>query len=115
MESYKLAKRIAELALDKKGFDVKIIDISHLELSFDYFVVVSGTIDQHVKAMFNHIRKELSKEGEKPINYEGDNNYKWALIDYVDVVVHIFDQENREFYKIEEVWESAKIEEIKEG
>ncbi len=110
MEGYQLAKRVAELALDKKGIDISIIDLNGLTSSFDYFVVITGSVDQHIKALADHIRKELSREGVKPIGYEGVSNLRWVLLDFVDVVVHIFDPETRDFYKIESIWKDAKIE-----
>jgi ribosome-associated protein len=110
MEGYKLAKRITELALEKKGMDISIIDLRKFTSSFDYFVVITGSVDQHVKALADHIRKELSREGVKPIGYEGVSNLRWVLLDFVDVVVHIFDPETREFYRIETIWKDAEIE-----
>ena len=110
MEGYALAKRITELALDKKGMDISIIDLNGITSSFDYFVVITGSVDQHVRALADHIRKELSREGVKPIGFEGTTNLQWVLIDYVDVVVHIFDPETRDYYKIEDIWKDAKIE-----
>lgn len=112
MEGYELAKRITELALDKKGLDIDIIDLKGITSSFDYFVVITGSVDQHVRALADHIRKELSKEGEKPIGYEGVSNLRWVLLDFVDVVVHIFDPETRDFYKLESIWKDAKIERV---
>ncbi|HQO10158.1 MAG TPA: ribosome silencing factor [Clostridiales bacterium] len=110
MEGYALAKRITELALDKKGFDIMIIDLKGITSSFDYFVIITGSVDQHVRALADHIRKELSREGVKPIGYEGTTNLKWVLIDFVDVVVHIFDPETRDYYKLETIWKDVKIE-----
>ena len=110
MEGYQFAKRVAELALEKKGIDISIIDLNGLTSSFDYFVVITGSVDQHIKALADHIRKELSREGVKPIGYEGVSNLRWVLLDFVDVVVHIFDPETRDFYKIESIWKDAKIE-----
>ena len=112
MEGYELAKKIAELALDKKGDDILIIDLRDVTSSFDYFVVITGSVDQHVKALGDHIRKELSRSGVKPIGYEGVSNLKWVLLDFVDVVVHIFDPEPSDFYKIESLWKDAKTERI---
>ncbi len=110
MEGYELAKRVVELALEKKGMDISIVDLRGITSSFDFFVVITGSVDQHVRALADHIRKELSRQGDKPIGYEGSNNLKWVLLDYVDVVVHIFDPETRDYYKLETIWNDAKIE-----
>jgi len=112
MEGYALAKRITELALDKKGIDISIIDLKGLTSSFDYFVIITGSVDQHVRALADYIRKELSRQGDKPIGFEGESNSRWILLDYVDVVVHIFDPETRDFYKLETIWQDAKIETV---
>lgn len=110
MKGYELAKRAAELILDKKGFDVKIINIKGLSSSCDYFVLGTGGVDQHVKAIADNVRKELSREGEKPIGYEGQSNAHWVLLDYADVVVHVFDPEYRRIYHLEDLWKDAEIE-----
>jgi ribosome-associated protein len=112
MEGYALAKRITELALEKKGGDISIVDLRGITSSFDFFVVITGSVDQHVRALADHIRKELSRQGEKPIGYEGQSNLRWVLLDYVDVVVHIFDPETRDYYKLESIWNDAKIERV---
>jgi len=110
MEGYELAKRVVQLAQEKKGMDITIVDLKGITSSFDYFVVITGSVDQHVKALADHIRRELSREGVKPIGYEGESNSKWILLDFVDVVVHVFDPETREYYKLETIWKDAKIE-----
>ena len=110
MESLKLTQRIIELAEDKKALDTFVIDLNGISSSFDYFVIMTGSVDQHVRALSDHIRKELSKEGVKPVGFEGQSNLRWVLLDFVDVVVHIFDPETRAFYNLEGMWKDAKIE-----
>lgn len=110
MEGYELAKKIAQLALDKKGFDVKIISIKGLSSNCDYFVLATGGVDQHVRAITEHVRKELSREGEKPVGYEGQATMHWMLLDYTDVILHVFDPEFRKLYHLEDLWPKAKIE-----
>ncbi|MBN2790275.1 MAG: ribosome silencing factor [Candidatus Delongbacteria bacterium] len=112
MEGYELAKKITELALDKKGENIKIIDATEHKLHFQYFVLITGVVDQHLKALSEHIRKELSKIGVKPIGYEGQSNSKWVVLDYSDIMVHIFDPSFREIYKLEELWPDVKIESV---
>ncbi|MBU4485519.1 MAG: ribosome silencing factor [Candidatus Delongbacteria bacterium] len=112
MEGYDLAKRITELALEKNGMDISIVDLNGITSSFDYFVIITGSVDQHVRALSDHIRKELSREGVKPIGYEGQSNLRWVLLDFVDVIVHVFDPETRDFYKLETIWKDAKIERV---
>ena len=84
----------------------------HFVTDFKFFVLITGSVDQHIKTLSEFIRKELSKEGIKPIGYEGQSNLKWVVLDYFDVMVHIFDPEMREMYRLEELWENVKIETI---
>lgn len=114
MNSYELSLKIAELATDKKGLDIKIADLRGFNSNLDYFVLISGTVDQHVKALSEYIRKQLSKEGIKPSGYEGASNSKWILLDYIDVVVHIFDQPTRKIYNLEHLNPAIKIEDYNE-
>ncbi len=114
MEGYELAKNIAVLASEKNGINICIADLRGITSSFDYFVIITGSVDQHVKAISDHIRKELSKNGIKPIGYEGVSNLKWVLLDFVDVIVHVFDPETRDFYDLEGMWKDVKIEKMEE-
>lgn len=80
----------------------------------DYFVLINGESEVHVKALANHIEKELSKEDIELWHREGFQNLKWVLMDYIDVVIHIFRPEVREFYSLERLWADAKITKVKE-
>lgn len=112
MTGYELAKKISKMALEKKAIDVKIIDIKGLSSVCDYFVIATGSVDQHVKAISEHVRRELSKAKIKPLGYEGQSNMRWILLDYVDVMVHIFDPNTRDLYQLEKLWADAKIETV---
>jgi len=92
-----------------KGLNINILDLREIEnVACKYFIVCSGSSSTQVNAITGSIRKSVSKEiGEKPWHVEGLENRKWVLMDYVDVVVHIFNEETREYYKIEELWEDA--------
>ncbi len=111
METLQLVEKIAELATEKKGFDIKIVNLSQKDLLFDYFVIISGNVDQHLKAISEFIRKELSKFKIKPIGYEGQSNSKWIILDYGEVIVHIFDSATREIYQLEKLWNDAEVKE----
>lgn len=110
----RLARRCAELALETKAADIKIFEVSRLTSIADYFVICTGSVDTHVRAIFEHIVDELKDEDIHPWHVEGRERYQWILIDYVDVVVHIFQPETREFYGLERLWGDAKIEEIRD-
>ena len=80
----------------------------------DYFVIVSGDADIHVKAISNAIVDELRDDGLKPFHKEGLDTGNWVLLDYVDVVVHVFREPVRNFYALEKLWGDAPIEELKD-
>lgn len=96
---------------DVKGVDVNIMDLTNITNTVcRYFVVCTGTSNTHVAAIVSSIRKHVSKElKEKPFSIEGNENQEWVLIDYIDVVVHVFQREIREYYDIENLWGDAKI------
>ncbi len=114
MKSEALAKKISQLILDKKGEDVKILDIRNLTNISDYFVIASASSDTQVKAIADHISKEAKKIDEKPWHNEGMTNMNWVLLDFVDVVVHIFLTESRKFYNLEGLWADADVTEVKD-
>ena len=109
MSSQDLANRISQLALSKKGTDVVIMDLEKLSDVADFFVIVSCESDIHVKTIANYIEEELKKERIKAWHKEGYRNLNWVLLDYVDVVTHIFRPETRKYYALEKLWADAKI------
>ena len=99
-------------AIDEvKGVDIQILDLREIENTVcDYFIISSGTSNTHVNAISGIVQKKVSKlTKEKPWHVEGENNAEWVLLDYVNVVVHIFQKHVREFYDIESLWGDAKI------
>jgi len=105
-----LARTAGRLALEKKAFDVKILNLIGLSSICDYFVIASGDADIQVRAIGRHIYDELAKQGYKPISREGVNEGNWVLLDYVDVIVHVFYEPTRRFYALEKLWGDAPIE-----
>jgi len=103
-----LAEIIANAALEKKGEDIKIFDLAGLTDMTDQFVIVTGNGNLHVKAIVDNIQDNTLKVS-KPWHVEGYQGLKWVLLDYVDVVVHVFDRVTREYYDIERLWADAKI------
>ncbi len=114
MEGLELAKRISELILSKKGYDIKILDLRGISSVADFFVICSADSDIQVKAITDEIERKLRKEGIKPYNREGTVTNTWVLLDYVDVVVHVFKHETRLHYSLEKLWGDAPILEIKD-
>ena len=107
-----LARMAGRLALEKKGFDVRILRLKDLSSVCDYFLIVSGEADVHVKAIAETIVKELREAGEKPMHLEGLNEGNWVLLDYIDVIVHVFREPTRQFYALEKLWGDAPIEQL---
>ena len=102
-----LALRAAQLARDKKGEDIVLLDLRALAAVADYFLLVTGLSETQVKAIADHIWETLDPEGSRPWHVEGMEHRRWVLIDYVDVVVHVFHPETREYYLLERLWGDA--------
>jgi len=115
LSAHDTAKRIIELAQDKKGQQIVLMDISNLSDFADYFVIISGDSNVQIKAIADHIEQELKKEGIRHYHKEGYQYLNWVLLDYIDVVVHIFQKDSREFYGIERLWADAKMEFISDA
>lgn len=113
MNSGELAYKIAKLTLTKKAYDVQILDLRKLTTITDYFVICSGDSDTQVKAIVDAVVEGLEKENIKVWHIEGYSNLRWVLLDYVDVVVHVFQRESREFYSLENLWGDAEIREVR--
>ncbi|NIR48133.1 ribosome silencing factor [candidate division KSB1 bacterium] len=114
MISKDLAKRIADLSLEKKAEDVRLLNLRPLTSMTDYFVLCTGATDTHVKAIADHIVDKLKSEKIRPLHIEGYARQEWVLVDYVDVVVHVFQPDKREFYSLERLWGDAEFEEIRD-
>ena len=108
----RLAELAGKLALAKKAFDVTILDLSKLSAVCDFFVICSAQVDIHAKAIADSILENLEKKGIKVWHNEGYQTSRWILLDYVDVVVHIFLKETREFYSLEKLWGDAEVKKL---
>lgn len=114
MNSTDLAHRISDIIFTKKGFNVLAIDLRNLVSFTDYFVICSADSDTQVKAIADEVDKVLSDDGIKCWHKEGLKALSWVLLDYVDVVVHIFKKESRDFYNLEKLWGDAPSEKLKD-
>jgi len=97
----------ARAALDHKAIDLAILEVKKLSSFADYFVISSGSSDRQVQAIASHIEEKLGKQGLHPLGIEGKREGRWVLLDYGDVVIHIFYQPVREFYDLERLWSDA--------
>ena len=107
-ESKDVALLAAEAASDKKGEAILALDVSQLLVVTEYFVIVTGRTNIQVRAIADEVEEQLrAKAGEKPIGREGFGEDKWILLDYGDVVVHVFQPQERDFYRLEKLWGDA--------
>ncbi len=113
-EATDLVKSITKGIQEKKGQHIVIADLSHIDGAIaNYFVICQGNSPTQVEAIAESVGDICRKEaGEKPVNVNGLGNNQWVAIDYVDVLVHIFMPETREFYNLENLWEDAKLTEL---
>jgi len=109
-----LALKAAEAALQKKAQALVILELIGLTVIADYFVICSGESTTQVKAIVDFMEHELMLQGIRPIGREGLNYGHWALLDYGDVVIHVFERETREYYSLEKLWMDAKTIEFHE-
>ena len=118
MNQAKEMARIAYDALsDKKGEDIKIIDITGVSVLADYFIIANGDSDSQVNALVDNVEEELHKAGYHLKQREGRANSSWILLDFGDIIVHVFDKDNRLFYDLERIWKDGKditVEELSE-
>jgi len=104
--------RAAELALDRKARDVLVLDLREVSNATDYFLILSGSSDTHVKGVSEHILEELRREGVRANHVEGLRSGRWVLLDYIDFVVHVFHPDARAFYQLETLWGDAPRERL---
>ncbi len=97
----------ARALLDRKAIDLVILEVKALSSFTDYFLICSGNSDRQVQAISSHLEEKLGKEGIHPLGIEGKREGRWVLMDYGDVVVHIFFHPVREFYDLERLWSEA--------
>lgn len=105
----KLLNLISQTIFDKKGFNILCLDVRGISTMTDYYVIAEGNIDRHVKAIGLAIKDVLSEFGENPLHVEGDKSGDWLVLDYGDIVIHLFQPDIREKYSLEQLWKEAKI------
>ena len=113
MSTVSTEKMMAQIACkaidDKKGQDIKVIDIHNVSVIADYFVIASGTNSNQVQAIVDNVEEQLGRAGFEAKQIEGNRNSSWILMDYGDVIVHVFDEENRLFYDLERIWRDGEV------
>ena len=112
MNSKEMAKLVCTVLEEKKAEDIKVINIEEVSVLADFFIIASGTNRNQVQAMADNVEETLGKEGVNPKQIEGYQTANWVLLDYGDVIVHVFDEENRLFYDLERIWRDGKSVEV---
>lgn len=100
---------ICQAIVDKKGFNIVVLDVRDVSTMTDYFIIAEGTVDRHVSALAQHVQDVLREDGYKPMHVEGVREGNWVVLDYLDLMVHFFVPELREYYALEEVWKEGKV------
>lgn len=100
---------IAQALFDKNGQNIYAVDISAVSGYTDYLIIAEGTVDRHVKALANKVVEAAKTFGEAPALVEGQSEGNWIVIDYLDVIVHLFTKELRQYYSLEELWSDGNI------
>lgn len=109
LENAKEMARIAYHALtEKKGEDVRAIQITEVATFADYFIIADGTNPSQVNALVDNVEEKMSEAGYEPKRIEGIRNSNWILMDYGDIIVHVFSKEDRLFYDLERIWKDGK-------
>ena len=105
----KNVEKITQLLDAKKGENIRVFDVNGASDLWDYYVVCGGNSSVHAKALYDYVEKEMKEAGEMPVHRETGFDSKWLILDYADVLVHIFDKETRLFYNIEKMWGDKEI------
>ena len=108
-ESRELAKIACQALSEKKAEDIRIIDISEISVLADYFLIANGTNTNQIQAMVDAVDEALGKAGHPPKQIEGNQHSSWVLMDFGDIIVHIFSKEDRLFYDLERIWRDGKM------
>ncbi len=103
-----IAKRISELMFERKALDIRVLDVHEITTMADFFVICSSESDPQTKAIVDHIRDTLRDEGLRPAHIEGYQHLNWVLMDYMEILVHVFHKDARSYYGIERLWADAK-------
>jgi ribosome-associated protein len=109
LDSKVKTEKIVEFLEGKKAKDISVIDIKDISILADYFIICSGTSTTHIKTLADEIDAKLSELGINYLHKEGYNSARWILLDYSDVIVHIFHEEDRSFYSLERLWSDGTI------
>lgn len=114
METLEIVKKVVEALEDKKAEDITVIDIHEISSIADYFIIANGSNANQLSAMQDSVDEVMYTNGIHSKQVEGTSNSTWILMDYQDIIVHLFDKEDRLFYDLERIWKDGKVIDIKE-
>lgn len=106
--SMEMARLAIQTLEDKKAEDIKVIDISEVSVLADYFIIANGTNRSQIQALADHVEEQLGRAGLHMKQIEGYDSANWVLMDFGDIIIHVFDRENRLFYDLERIWRDGK-------
>lgn len=109
-----MAKIVYNALDEKKAEDIVVIEVDQVSVLADYFIIANGTNPSQVTALVDNVEESLSKAGYEPNRIEGIGNKNWVLLDYGDVIIHVFAKEDREFYNLERLWRDGKTVSLEE-
>ena len=109
LEGIEIARRAVDVAGDKQAGDIVLLDTRKVCSFADYFVICTGESERQIRAIYEEVEHSLKKEGVLPIHHEGTIDSGWLLLDYGDVIVHIFSTSEREFYQLDRLWGQADL------
>lgn len=109
MDSREMARIAVKALEEKKGEDIRIIDISSVSVIADYFIIANGTNTNQVQALVDNVQEALFKAGVEAKQVEGYHTASWILLDFNDIIVHVFSQEDRLFYDLERIWRDGTL------
>lgn len=113
-QAKEMAKIAYEALNDKKGEDIKIIDIAGISVMADYFLIANGNSDSQVRALVDNVEEAMHKAGYSVRQREGYGSGSWVLLDFGDIIVHVFDKENRLFYDLERIWRDGELVDVED-
>lgn len=109
MDTKSLSLEVFKALDDKKAHDIKVLDVQGLTSVADYFILATGTSTRHASSLAESVEDALTEIGIEPSHKEGQRTGEWILLDYLDVIVHVFTEETRNFYNLEKMWKDAEI------
>lgn len=112
MELQEKLEIIVKTLDSKRGEDIQAIKISDLTILADYFVIVNGTSNTHTRTLADEVEYQLSQRSEEPLRREADTGNTWIILDYGDIIVHVFYKEARNFYQLERLWADGELQDI---